>query len=202
MKLYNFVYNYGFLSDWMKANPEIKRGEILRSIDMTDYGTLGKWIDGVTMMPMAQMMKFCNRWCVPVSAFFLNEKAEPGDVYAPITSESNIEPAGGWPDASRKAGIKICDPRTHIHMPSRLPEYIHQAESSKNTTTLTEKKNNTPQSQSSKEIERMRYLDIIEKLNDRVLSLSQEVIILEKRRSKKDRYLSSYDMTAEPDPHR
>ena len=32
MKVYNFVYNYGFLSDWMKANPEIKRGEILRSI--------------------------------------------------------------------------------------------------------------------------------------------------------------------------
>ena len=93
MKVYNFVYNYGFLSDWMKANPEIKRGEILQSMGMSDYGTLGKWIEGATMMPMAQMMKFCNRWCVPVTAFFLDEKAEDGDVSL-LNRTSNLREVG------------------------------------------------------------------------------------------------------------
>lgn len=200
MKVYNFVYNYGFLADWMKANADIKRGELLRSLDMSDYGTLGKWIDGATMMPMVQMLKFCNRWCVPVSAFFLDGKAEDGDVYAPITPESNIEPAGGWPDASRKAGIKICDPRTNIHMPSRLPEYIHHAELTTPPPVKPETKEDAPQQQGVSDMERIRYLDIIEKLNDRVLELSNEVIMLQKRRSKQDGYRSSYDMAAEPAP--
>lgn len=195
MKVYNFVYNYGFLSDWMKANPEIKRGEILQSMGMSDYGTLGKWIEGATMMPMAQMMKFCNRWCVPVTAFFLDEKAEDGDVFAPITPESNIEPAGGWPDASRKAGIKVCDPRTNIHMPSRLPEYVHSVDAQKEMETT-----DTHTSDIS-DNERMRYLDLIEKLNDRVMKLSQEVITLQEKMNKNDDHYG-YGMVAEPDPHR
>ena len=29
MKEHNIVYNYGFLADWMMANPSIKRNEIL-----------------------------------------------------------------------------------------------------------------------------------------------------------------------------
>lgn len=195
MKVYNFVYNYGFLSDWMKANPEIKRGEILQSMDMSDYGTLGKWIDGATMMPMAQMMKFCNRWCVPVTAFFLDEKAEEGDVFAPVLPDSIIEPAGGWPDASRKAGIKVCDPRTSIHMPSRLPEYIRTTEKQQNE--------GTKDVQTSKisDKERSRYLDLIEKLNDRVMALSQEVITLQEKLNNNDDHYG-YGMAAEPDPHR
>lgn len=195
MKVYNFVYNYGFLADWMAANPEIKRGEILQSMEMSDYGTLGKWIEGATMMPMAQMMKFCNRWCVPVSAFFLNEKAEEGDMFAPITPDSNIEPSGGWPDASRKAGIKVCDPRTAIHMPSRLPEYVRMTENRQ------EEETENVQMSNISDKERSRYLDLIEKLNDRVMSLSQEVIRLEKMLNEKSGY-QDYGMAAEPAPHR
>lgn len=195
MKFYNFVYNYGFLSDWMKANPEIKRGEILQSMGMSDYGTLGKWIDGATMMPMAQLMRFCNRWCVPVSAFFLDEKAEEGDMFAPITSESNIEPVGGWPNASRKAGIKVCDPRTSIHMPSRLPGYIHPVEVLKKMETT------DVHASGISDNERMRYLDLIEKLNDRVMALSQEVITLQEKLNNKDDHYG-YGIAAEPDSYR
>jgi len=67
MKEHNIVYNYGFLADWMKANPSIKRNEILSSMEMSDYNTLRNWVDGATMLPLTQLMKFCNRFNVRVN---------------------------------------------------------------------------------------------------------------------------------------
>lgn len=200
MKVHNYVYNYGFLADWMRANPSIKRNELLQSMEMCDYGTLAKWVDGVTMMPLAQMMKFCNKWSVPITAFFMDEKAEKGDNVAPITPDACIEPAGGWPDSSRKAGIKICDPRTTIHMTSNLPSYIH-VENTENTQQPTTKEGNKKSTSDISTEERMKYLDIIEKQNDRILDLTEENKMLFKKvmqNSMDNPY--SYDMAAEPSP--
>lgn len=200
MKVHNYVYNYGFLADWMRANPSIKRNELLQSMEMCDYGTLAKWIDGVTMMPLAQMMKFCNKWSVPITAFFMDEKAEEGDNVAPITPDACIEPAGGWPDSSRKAGIKICDPRTTIHMTSNLPSYIH-VENTENTQQPTTKEGNKKSTSDISTEERMKYLYIIEKQNDRILDLTEENKMLFKKvmqNSMGNPY--SYDMAAEPNP--
>lgn len=200
MNVHNYVYNYGFLADWMRANPSIKRNELLQSMEMCDYGTLAKWVDGVTMMPLAQMMKFCNKWSVPITAFFMDEKAEKGDNVAPITPDACIEPAGGWPDSSRKAGIKICDPRTTIHMTSNLPSYIH-VENTENTQQPTTKEGNKKSTSDISTEERMKYLDIIEKQNDRILDLTEENKMLFKKvmqNSMDNPY--SYDMAAEPSP--
>ena len=130
MKEHNIVYNYGFLADWMQANPSIKRNEILQSMEMSDYNTLRNWVEGATMLPLTQLMKFCNRFNVPITAFFLDEKADDTSIIAPITPNSMIEPAGGWPDSSRKAGIKVCDPRSNIHMITNMPDYIRTGEPS------------------------------------------------------------------------
>lgn len=193
MKEHNIVYNYGFLADWMKANPSIKRNEILQSMEMIDYNTLRNWIDGATMLPLTQLMKFCNRFNVPITAFFLDEKADETSIIAPITPNSMIEPAGGWPDSSRKAGIKVCDPRSNVHMITTMPEYIRTKESADVCEQTTE-------SDSISEKERMRYLDLIEKLNGQVLDLAREVISLKednmRLRLKND--TSSYGMAAEP----
>ena len=174
MKEHNIVYNYGFLADWMRANPSIKRNEILQSMEMSDYNTLRNWVDGVTMLPLTQLMKFCNRFNVPITAFFLDEKADDTSIIAPITPGSMIEPAGGWPDSSRKAGIKVCDPRSNIHMITNMPNYIKMEEHSG----ICEQKSDIISSIPEKE--RMRYLDIIEKLNDRLMALSEENIKLNK----------------------
>lgn len=177
MKEHNIVYNYGFLSDWMQANPSIKRNEILQSMEMSDYNTLRNWVEGATMLPLTQLMKFCNRFNVPITAFFLDEKADDTSTIAPITQNSMIEPAGGWPDSSRKAGIKVCDPRSNIHMITNMPGYIRTNEpydvfgQSTDDSSIPAK-------------ERMRYLDIIEKLNDRVMALSEEIIKLNKQTNK------------------
>lgn len=194
MKEHNIVYNYGFLADWMQANPSIKRNEILQSMEMSDYNTLRNWVEGATMLPLTQLMKFCNRFNVPITAFFLDEKADDTSTIAPITQNSMIEPAGGWPDSSRKAGIKVCDPRSNIHMITNMPGYIRTNEpydvfgQSTDDSSIPAK-------------ERMRYLDIIEKLNDRVMALSEENIrinnLINKIKIEKGKTYG-YDMVAEP----
>lgn len=194
MKEQNIVYNYGFLADWMKANPSIKRNEILQSMEMIDYNTLRNWVEGATMLPLTQLMKFCNRFNVPVTAFFLDEKADDTSIIAPITPNSMIEPAGGWPDSSRKAGIKVCDPRSNIHMITNMPDYIRTSKPS-------DVCEHTTEDSSIPAKERMRYLDIIEKLNDRVMALSEEIIKLNKQINKMKSECSrnyGYGMVAEP----
>ena len=198
MKEHNIVYNYGFLADWMRANPSIKRNEILQSMEMSDYNTLRNWVDGVTMLPLTQLMKFCNRFNVPITAFFLDEKADDTSIIAPITPGSMIEPAGGWPDSSRKAGIKVCDPRSNIHMITNMPDYIRTGEPSDVCEQITE-------DSSIPEKERMRYLDIIEKLNDRLMALSEENLKLNKliikMKTKTGGNAYGYGMVAESNPH-
>lgn len=196
MKEHNIVYNYGFLADWMQANPSIKRNEILQSMEMSDYNTLRNWVDGATMLPLTQLMKFCNRFNVPVTAFFLDEKADNTSNIAPITPGSMIEPAGGWPDSSRKAGIKVCDPRSNIHMITNMPDYIR-------TENLSDVCKQNTNGGSIPEKERMRYLDIIEKLNDRLMALTEENIKLNNRISKTEdgRKPYGYGMAAETEPH-
>ncbi len=202
MKEHNIVYNYGFLADWMKANPSIKRNEILSSMEMSDYNTLRNWVDGATMLPLTQLMKFCNRFNVPITAFFLDEKADDTSIIAPIAPDSMIEPAGGWPDSSRKAGIKVCDPRSPIHIITAMPPYIRieQARAkTKENVILTQQTADTTTT-----AERMRYLELIEKLNDRVMALSEENIKLhdEITRLKNKEKDYDYGMAAEPSPTR
>ena len=37
------------------------------------------------------------------------------------------QPANGRPDSNRKAGIKVCDPRSTEHIVSNLPKYVRLA---------------------------------------------------------------------------
>ena len=198
MKEQNIVYNYGFIADWMQANPSIKRNEILQSMEMCDYNTLRNWVDGASMLTLTQLMKFCNRFNVPITAFFLDEKADDTSIIAPITPNSMIEPVGGWPDSSRKVGIKVCDPRSNIHMITNMPDYIRTGEPSDVCEQITED-NSIP------EKERMRYLDIIEKLNDRLMALSEENLKLNKliikMKTKTERNAYGYGMVAESNSH-
>lgn len=173
MKNHNFCYNYGFLADWLNANPKIKRYELLHSLDMSDYRTLQNWMEGLTMMPLMQMMKFCNLYNVPITAFFYDEEADEHSPFTAPTPYSMLEPAGGYKESERRAGIKTGDPRTETHQQTRLPNYCKEAEYKVVAEYEPEKPDNSKET--SKD-ERMRYLDIIEKLNDRVLSLNERLL--------------------------
>lgn len=171
---YNFCYNYSFLSDWMKANPHIKRMDLLKNLGMCDYGTLAKWLNGITMMPLTQIMKFCNRYNVPITAFFYDELADDHSVFSPLNIDAIIEPAKGWPNKNRKAGIKVCDPRSTEHIDSNLPKYVRLASyttSQKEYTKSSFISNVSPVSMNIDE--RSKLLDIIKKQNDIIMELTQ-----------------------------
>lgn len=171
---FNFCYNYSFLSDWMKANPQIKRMDLLNNLEMCDYGTLAKWLNGVTMMPLTQMMKFCNRYSVPITAFFYDELADDSSVFSPLHVDAKIEPTKGWPNTNRKAGIKVCDPRSTEHITSNLPKYVRLAsnrQSQKEDTKSSFTSNVSPINITIDE--RSKFLDIIKKQNDIIMELTR-----------------------------
>lgn len=184
MKDFNFCYNYGFLQDWLKANPKIKRYDVLAEMEMSYYRTLQNWMEGATMMPLTQMMKFCNRYNVPITAFFFDANADDDSIFTPIPPGAMIEPAGGWVENDRKTGIKTGDPRTDIHIPSNLPKYCKSIKLQHNIC-------DSDKDMKEKEVthsERMRYLDIIEQqnvqiaeLNRKTLELQQKIIDLEQQ---------------------
>lgn len=170
MDKHNFCYNYGFLADWLKANSK-KRYDVLKEMGMSDYKTLQNWIEGETMMPLAQLMKFCNLYNVPITAFFFDELADEDSIFSQIPVNAQIEPAGGWPDQKRKAGIKVCDPRTDIHMDSNLPAYVKTSGSTK---TISDNATEQETEDTMSTAERMRYIDIIEKQNNMIRDLTKE----------------------------
>lgn len=170
---YNFCYNYNFLSDWFKANPEIKKYDVLKELGMTYYRTLQNWMEGITMMPLTQMMKFCNRYNVPISAFFLNEENEVNMSCACITTTSQIAPTCGWGDTERSFGIKTGDPRMTIHTESKLPSYcISPCEQTDSLLNVTAKDDD--RIEAINRDERMRFLDIIAKQSKQIAELSKE----------------------------
>lgn len=184
MKDFNFCYNYAFLQDWLKANPKIKRYDVLAEMEMSYYRTLQNWMEGATMMPLTQMMKFCNRYNVPITAFFFDANADDDSIFTPIPPGAMIEPAGGWVENDRRTGIKTGDPRTDIHIPSNLPDYCKNIKLQHNICY-------SDKDMKEKEVthsERMRYLDIIEQqnvqiaeLNRKTLELQQKIIDLEQQ---------------------
>lgn len=64
---------------------------------------------------------------MPITAFFYDELADDNSVFSPLHIDAMIEPANGWPDSNRKAGIKVCDPRSTEHIVSNLPKYVRLA---------------------------------------------------------------------------
>lgn len=174
---HNFCYNYGFLADWFKENPKIQRNDVLDKMEMGDYNTLHNWTTGKTMMTLTQMMKFCNRFNVPITAFFYDECADESSIFTPLNINAMIEPSGGWPDASRKAGMKVCDPRTDSHTHSNIPEYIRVATGvSANNEDYKQEEEQTVQASDLTPSERMRFLDIIERMQKDIMELNKKTI--------------------------
>lgn len=199
MITHNYCYNFSFFTDFFAANPGIKKYDVLSEMGMKDYNTLKRWFDGVTMMPLHQLMKFCNLYSVPITAFFLDENATADALVPAVPVGTSIEPVDGWKALKAGAGVKIGPSHTEVHYCSNLPVYcksdadiaamITSSPITQNPTSITQ--NPTPITQNPKPItppssplaheERMRYLDIIEKLSNQVAQLSQSLASSEKK---------------------
>lgn len=199
MITHNYCYNFGFFRDFFAANPGIKKYDVMHEMGMSDYATIKRWFSGESMMPLHQLMKFCNLYSVPITAVFLDENADGNGTVPPVHSVADTEPQGGWKELKRGAGVKIGPSRTDVHYCSNLPSYCktdeelrgmvhaecshHAAPRQRAATPHPEVQSevsptpspSTPKDSGMSYEERMRYLDIIERQSKQIAQLAQSM---------------------------
>lgn len=77
----NYNYDYRFLSRFMRENNLTKK-DLLEALGVTDYVSLNRWLDGLTPIHLAAMLRMCNYYQIPVSSFFMDgDSSVPNDEY-------------------------------------------------------------------------------------------------------------------------
>lgn len=110
-----YFYNYSFLDKWMEANSKITNREIMKAIGTTSNACLDSWIRMKSPLPTIAMLRFCNAFHVPLSAFIVDADkdqqeregcCEEGYVCPGI--DDQFEPDGGYidNDEKRKQGTR------------------------------------------------------------------------------------------------
>ena len=90
-----YQYNYSFLSEWIKANPNIQVKTILKTIGSKSNNSLRSWEQRLCAMPVITLLRFCNAFQVPISAFLYNT-GEPCKTKVDISDTAQFEPEGGY----------------------------------------------------------------------------------------------------------
>ena len=95
-----YQYNFSFLSEWLKANPEIPKGEILQAIGAKANNRFKAWVRCEGPMPVISMLRLCNAFQIPLSAFFRDADAGTDGAVVPGMPTPNdiLEPVQGYAD--------------------------------------------------------------------------------------------------------
>ena len=92
----NYNYDYRFLSRFMRENNLTKK-DLLEALGVTDYVSLNRWLDGLTPIHLAAMLRMCNYYQIPVSSFFMDgDSSVPNDEYNELPQ---LHPTLPHPDA-------------------------------------------------------------------------------------------------------
>ena len=121
-----YFYNYSFLTKWMEANREITNKQIMKAMGTTSNTGLDSWIRMKSPLPTIALLRFCNAFHVPLSAFIIdaddNENCEKEHVCPGINDQ--FEPDGGYidNDAKRQLGTRaLRNPLDVDHIRSVVP---------------------------------------------------------------------------------
>lgn len=96
-----YCYNYSFLEKWIKANRDITDRQILHAIGTTSNARLGHWERMKAPIPTIQLMRFCNTFQVPITAFIVDtddkydKSIDELDYVLPDINDQ-FEPDGGY----------------------------------------------------------------------------------------------------------
>lgn len=110
-----YFYNYSFLNKWMEANRKITNREIMKAMGTTSNACLDSWIRMKSPLPTIALLRFCNAFHVPLSAFIVDaDKGKQGsegccgDGYVCPGIDDQFEPDGGYidNDEKRKKGTR------------------------------------------------------------------------------------------------
>lgn len=92
-----YQYNFAFLEEWKKANPQIKDKVLCKALGVKANSGFMKWIERKRQMPVISLQRFCNSFNVPLSAFIRDADA---DRYKTIilrpSANDQLEPEGGY----------------------------------------------------------------------------------------------------------
>ena len=110
-----YFYNYSFLNKWMEANGDITNKQIMKAMGTTSNACLDSWIRMKSPLPTIALLRFCNAFHVPLSAFIVDsDKGKQGsegccgDGYVCPGIDDQFEPDGGYldNDEKRKKGTR------------------------------------------------------------------------------------------------
>ena len=110
-----YFYKYSFLDKWMEANRKITNREIMKAMGTTSNACLDSWIRMKSPLPTIAMLRFCNAFHVPLSAFIVDaDKYQQGiegcclEGYVCPGINDQFEPDGGYidNDEKRKKGTR------------------------------------------------------------------------------------------------
>ena len=121
-----YQYNFSFLNEWLKANPEIPKGEILQAIGSKANNRFKAWVRCEGPMPVISMLRLCNAYQIPLSAFFRDADADTDGAVVPgmPMPDDILEPAQGYADNQddRQQGERsILNPLSVKVTPSVVP---------------------------------------------------------------------------------
>lgn len=126
-----YFYNYSFLNKWMEANGNITNKQIMKAMGTTSNAGLDSWIRMKSPLPTIALLRFCNAFHVPLSAFIMNTDANPqGDddyyevEYVRPGVDDQFEPDGGYigNEAKRQNGTRaLRDPLDVDRIKSVVP---------------------------------------------------------------------------------
>ena len=121
-----YFYNYSFLTNWMEANREITNKQIMKAMGTTSNTGLDSWIRMKSPLPTIALLRFCNAFYVPLSAFIVdaddNGNREREHVCPGVNDQ--FEPDGGYinNDAKRQLGTRaLRNPLDVDHIKSVVP---------------------------------------------------------------------------------
>lgn len=126
-----YFYNYSFLNKWMEANGDITNKQIMKAMGTTSNACLDTWIRMKSPLPTNALLRFCNAFHVPLSAFIVNADANlQGDddcyevEYVRPGVNDQFEPDGGYiaNEAKRQNGTRaLRDPLDVDRIKSVVP---------------------------------------------------------------------------------
>ena len=121
-----YQYNFSFLNEWLKANPEIPKGEILQAIGSKANNRFKAWVRCEGPMPVISMLRLCNAYQIPLSAFFRDADAGSDGAVVPgmPMTDDILEPVQGYADNmdDRQQGERsILNPLSVKVTPSVVP---------------------------------------------------------------------------------
>ena len=95
-----YQYRFSFLNEWLKANSEIPIGEILQALGAKSNNRFKAWARCEGPMPVISMLRLCNAFQIPLSAFFRDADAGTDGAVVPGMPTPNdiLEPAQGYAD--------------------------------------------------------------------------------------------------------